>query len=110
MAKATPKTKTKKQKQELDSIFSLFIKTRDEWTCFTCGKKAKGNGMHNGHYIPRGACGLELYFSEENCHAQCFKCNMELEGNKHVYREKLGEKIHEKLLRLISVQRCTADI
>lgn len=87
----------RKFKKEFDKIFALYIKERDNWTCFTCGKQARGHGMQNGHYIPRGACGLELYFSEENCHAQCYKCNHELEGNRHVYREKLGEKIHNKL-------------
>lgn len=86
-----------KWKKELDKVFAIYIKERDGWKCFTCGRYAEGNGMQNGHYIPRGACGLDLYFSEENCHAQCYKCNHELEGNRHEYRRKLGEELHEKL-------------
>ncbi len=89
-----------KWKKEFDKVFAVYIKDRDKWTCFTCGKYATGLGMNNGHYIPRGACGLELYFSEDNCHAQCFECNLKLEGNRHVYKEKLGEEVHNKLYEI----------
>lgn len=94
------KWKLPKWKKELDKIFALYIKERDRWTCFTCRRKATGQGMHNGHYIPRGACGLELYFHEENCRAQCAYCNHTLEGNRHEYRKRLGEEIHNKLYRI----------
>ena len=89
----------RKCKKELDKVFSIFIRTRDNFTCFTCGRKGDRGGIDNGHYIPRGACGLELYFSEENCHAQCADCNHRLEGNRHVYKERLGD-IHDKLYNI----------
>lgn len=42
--------------------------------------------MGAGHYIARGACGNEYYFSERNVHAQCTRCNLGLEGNRPAYR------------------------
>lgn len=86
-----------KWKKEFDKVFSLYIRTRDNFTCFTCGKRGDRTNIDNGHFIPRGACGLELYFSEENCHAQCTNCNHKLEGNTLVYADKLGEEMVAKL-------------
>lgn len=83
----------RKFKKEFDKVFAKYIVKRDG-KCFTCGNTET---LQNGHYIPRGACGLELYFHEDNCHAQCFRCNMVMEGNTIVYKEKLGEKTHKKL-------------
>lgn len=90
----------RKWKKEFDTVFSLYIRTRDNFTCFTCGRKGDRNNIDNGHYIPRGACRLALYFHEDNCHAQCTYCNHTLEGNRHVYREKLGEDKHNELYML----------
>lgn len=42
--------------------------------------------MGGGHYIAKGACGLDYYFSERNVHAQCTRCNLQLEGNRPAYR------------------------
>lgn len=87
----------RKWKKEFDKVFALYVKERDNWICFTCGRKGDRSNIQNGHYIPRGACGLELYFHEDNCHAQCSYCNHVLEGNTIKYKEKLGEKTHKKL-------------
>lgn len=65
------KEKTSKLKKSLWQIFSRYIRHRDNWTCITCGKYATGAGMHAGHYIPKSVGGIELYFDEENVHAQC---------------------------------------
>jgi hypothetical protein len=89
--------KLPKWKKELNKVFSIYIRTRDNFTCFTCDKVGQRNNIDNGHYIPRGACKLPLYFSEDNCHAQCTYCNQALEGNTKVYRERLGEEMHDKL-------------
>jgi len=90
----------RKCKKEFDKVFSLYIRTRDDFTCFTCGRSGDRTNIDNGHYIPRGACNLQLYFNEDNCHAQCTNCNHRLEGNRHVYRENLGEEMHEKLYKI----------
>ena len=74
-------------KKKLWEHFTAYIKERDNWTCVTCGKKAKGYGMGGGHYIAKGGCGNEYYFHERNVHAQCTNCNLKLEGNRPAYRE-----------------------
>jgi len=55
--------------------------------------------MHAGHYIAKGACGLIYYFHEKNVHAQCFRCNMNLEGNRVDYRLKIIEVYGRKTLK-----------
>jgi len=100
------KTKTIKKKgvgyykKQLWRIFSTFIRTRDKWTCFTCNRIASGSGMHAGHYIPRSAGGMGLYFHEFNVHAQCIRCNLNLSGNTDIYLQNLitkygQEKVNE---------------
>lgn len=72
-------------------IFSMYIKERDNWTCFTCGKYEKGRNMHGGHFISRRH--NATLFDERNVHAQCAGCNMFRNGEPHIYAQKLI-KIH----------------
>lgn len=48
--------------------------------------------MHAGHFIPKAAGGLALYFNEDNVHAQCMRCNLFLGGMQYEYGQKLGEE------------------
>jgi len=86
-----PKTKPvktiSKLKKELWKLFSLYIRTRDNFTCVTCGKKGEGGAIHAGHFITGATCGTELYFDEDNVHAQCYHCNINLSGNWVKYEE-----------------------
>lgn len=85
-----------KLKKKLWTEFSLYIRTRDKFICFTCGKKGEGSGIHAGHFISKAAGGLALYFNEDNCHAQCYHCNINLGGNQWEYGQRLGvEKVNE---------------
>lgn len=68
-------------------IFSTFIKERDNWTCFTCGKYEKGKNMHGGHFISRRH--NATLFDERNVHAQCAGCNMFRNGEPHIYAQNL---------------------
>ncbi len=86
------KTKISVLKRKLWEVFAKFIKQRDAYTCFTCGKKAIGYGMNAGHFIPKSVGGLTLYYNEDNVHAQCSYCNLTLGGNQYIYGQKLGEK------------------
>jgi hypothetical protein len=79
-------------KKKLWEVFSLYIRQRDNFTCFTCGRKGEGGGMHAGHFIPKSVGGIDLYFNEENVNAQCYNCNINLGGNQYVYGLKLGDK------------------
>jgi|SRR3990167_686009 len=77
-------------KKRLWKIFSLYIRNRDQWTCFTCGRKATGSGMHAGHFVPRSHS--NTLFDEINVHAQCAKCNLWAGGEPHIYALRLINK------------------
>ena len=74
-------------KRKLWKVFTAYIKARDNYICITCGRKVEGANAQGGHYIAKGACGLDYYFSEKNVHCQCSNCNLRLEGNRPAYRE-----------------------
>lgn len=85
-------------------MFSRYIRTRDNYTCFTCGKQSYGSGMHAGHWIPASVGGLALRYNEYNVNAQCFHCNINLGGYGSVYTikmiEKYGQAIVDELFRI----------
>ena len=87
-------------KRKLWKVFSQFIKLRDNFTCFTCGLKVQGHNCQAGHFIPKAAGGLALYFNEDNVHVQCGRCNLTEQGNQHIYGEKLGKEVVDKLRKL----------
>lgn len=74
-----PKVKTIKQlKNELDKVFSVFIRTRDSdhngiGTCATCGVSKQWREMDAGHYVPRQD--LATRWDEKNVYLQCKPCN-----------------------------------
>lgn len=95
------KTKNISQlKKELWKHFSIYIRNRDNYTCFTCGKKGEGSGIHAGHFISKAAGGLALYFDEDNVHAQCYHCNINLGGNQWEYGQRLGKKRVNRIMKL----------
>lgn len=93
-----------KLKKELDTVFSWYIRKRDDYICFTCQKQLDRASSQNGHYITRG--NLALRFDEINCHCQCVGCNIFKKGNYPVYSIKLIEKYGVDILqRLAEVSR-----
>ncbi len=89
-----------KLKKDLWKIFSLYVRERDNWTCFTCGTVAYGAGMHGGHFLPKASNGLELYFHEDNVHAQCARCNLFLDGSQYEHGRRMGKRRVNALLKL----------
>lgn len=87
-----------KWKKDFWRVFSQYIRLRDGYKCFTCGRVGSGSGIHAGHYIPRAAGGLRLYFHERNVHAQCYHCNINLSGNSDLYSVALVSKYGNKTL------------
>ena len=77
-----PKASTEKKKAL--KAFSDYIRERDNWTCYTCGKKGDRYTMDAGHLISRYWAGT--LFDEMNVHAQCKGCNILHENDPEIYR------------------------
>ncbi len=58
-----------------DKMFSLYIRTRDKWTCRRCRRKHEegSRGLHCSHYFGRGK--ETVRFDPRNCDALCFACH-----------------------------------
>lgn len=85
-------------KNKLWTVFSIYIRKRDKFICFTCGRKGEGSGIHAGHFINKSIGGLGLYFHEQNVHAQCYHCNINLGGNGATYARRLEEVYGKELI------------
>lgn len=86
--------------------FAIYIKIRDDWTCFTCGKYSKSSNMHAGHFVSRRY--NSTLFDEMNVHAQCAGCNMFKNGEPHIYVKKLIDVYgYEKVQKLIEKSQQT---
>ena len=94
------KTKISILKRKLWKQFSLYIRRRDKFTCFICGRKGEGGSMHAGHFIPKSVGGIALYFNEDNVHACCYHCNINLGGNLYEYGLRLGKEKCDELYRI----------
>jgi hypothetical protein len=87
-----------KLKKKLDTVFSLWIKNRDNWTCITCGKFSRDpQKMNAGHYISRRHHSVR--WNEKNVNAQCAGCNCFRGGNLDVYALRLQEKYGDGILK-----------
>ena len=89
--------------RKLWKVFSDFIRTRDKWTCLTCGKYEEGRGMHAGHFHDKSISNPELYFHPRNVHAQCVACNLYRSGNKAIYATRLVERYSPEILQELLV-------
>lgn len=89
-------------------VFSKWVRERDNWTCYTCGKYG-GVGtayMHAGHFISRSA--NATLFSEDNVRAQCYYCNIRARGNVKEFSYRLKNELGEKrFLALIELGHTT---
>lgn len=94
-----------KLKKELWTLFSRYIRERDKYTCFTCGKIASGSAMHAGHFITGATCSASLYFDERNVHAQCYHCNLNLSGNWVIYEQKMIDKYGQEIVNELKLKR-----
>ena len=100
------KGKTKTQawyKKELDRIFSIYIRNRDEGQCFTCPKKDDPKKMQNGHFVPRQY--LAVRWDEINCNCQCYACNLLYGGQGATYAIRLAEKYGQEKVNWLESQR-----
>jgi hypothetical protein len=85
-AKTLPKLKA-----ELQILFNSWIRLRDEGKpCISCGQFKPD--MQAGHFYAVG--GYDgLRFNQDNCHAECVKCNCFEESHLIGYSDNLQERI-----------------
>ena len=91
------KNKISVLKRKAWKVFSLWIRERDDWRCFTCGRGGIGSFMNAGHYISRRH--NATLFDERNVHAQCMNCNLWGYGNMGVYTLKLQKKYGSGIIK-----------
>ena len=92
-------------KEKAWKVFSLFIRNRDKFVCFTCGVRGDRTTTNAGHFKHN-----VLDFDEVNIHCQCIQCNHYKSGNLDVYAEKLikeygYDKFNNLCLRAKMAQR-----
>ena len=63
-------TERQKAVKAADTAFSLYIRARDKYICFTCGTRTNSTV---GHLLTRSK--LSIRYDEENAYCQCFTCN-----------------------------------
>ena len=87
-------------KKKVWTVFSKWIRLRDNYKCYTCGKQmAEGDpGCHAGHYVPQSK-GNRLRFDERNVHAQCLSCNSFNRGNLSSYALRLEKEYGPGILQ-----------
>lgn len=108
---------TKKQKslarlkKDLWKHFSFYIKLRDSedgiyTKCLCCGKTLLigTSDCQTGHFYPKGGY-PGLRWNEKNCHVQCLRCNVFMEGNTQIYRENLIRKYGEDYVDYLDMVR-----
>jgi len=83
-------------KKKLDNVFSRYIRWRDKWTCYTCGKRGGPGQIQNGHFVSRSSNSLR--YDEINCHAQCVGCNMFKSGNMAEYARRLIDDFGDRIV------------
>jgi hypothetical protein len=72
-------------KNKVWRVFSKYIRLRDKYTCFTCGKVERpGQAGHRYHG--------RLDYDPINVNCQCPRCNKWLHGNLGEYERRLVEK------------------
>lgn len=90
-----------------DSIWSKYIRTRDNWTCQRCDKKyaPPTSALHCSHFWSRGAWSVR--FDEDNCQALCYGCHSYLGGNPQEHREFILNKLGQKEFDALQKRRNT---
>lgn len=65
--------------KKLDQVFSRYIRLLEPEFCVTCNDAKPRKELQNGHFYTRGR--YSTRWDEMNCHPQCYKCNVILNGN-----------------------------
>jgi hypothetical protein len=101
-SKKERKPSRKKLKAEADRLFSLVIRTRDDWTCKACGSCFN---IQAAHLLSRRYLGTR--FMETNCCALCQKCHMKFTYDPLAWEAWCEERWPDRLRQLKIVARET---
>lgn len=97
------KSSVAKLKKKADSVFSQYIRIRDNGKCYTCGLQKHWKEMQNGHFVPRQY--LSLRYDEKNCNCQCYACNMLYNGQPSAYAKHLKEDYGDHIIETLESKR-----
>ena len=98
---ATKKPQTRIEKKKANKAFSDYIRNRDGWRCYTCGRSVDKYTADAGHLFSR--YWAATLYDEDNTHCQCKKCNILHEVDSEPYKQKFiaeyGEDFYWELYR-----------
>lgn len=105
--KKKPKNLKSKLRDELDKVFSQYIRLKysDEngyCRCISCGKIHLWKDIQCGHYMSRRY--MSTRWSEDNVRPQCVACNIFNQGNIQMFRRALIKEIGEQRVDLIEAR------
>lgn len=84
-----------------------YVRQRDNYTCYTCGKIDKDpRKMNAGHLFSRKHTSIR--YDLRNIHCQCVYCNKYLAGNLHEYIKRFindnGQEAYNELYALKDIK------
>ncbi len=93
--------------KKLDKVFSRYIRLRDAmpsgvFRCISCGQIKPIEKADCGHYFSRRH--MSTRFDEDNCNAECARCNRFDAEHLVGYRENLIRKIGTQRFALLEVK------
>ena len=70
----------------LDREFSVFIRSRDNWTCQRCGRDFWNSRdyLHTSHFV--GRANKATRFDPDNCDALCWECHEEFHAHPEAHK------------------------
>ena len=89
------------KRDRLDALFSLYIRTRDRFTCQRCGASypPKHTGLHAAHIIGRGR--ISVRWHSPNAITLCYGCHRWLDTHPDVkeqwVRMRFGDAAYDDL-------------
>jgi hypothetical protein len=88
------------RRDSLDELFSLYIRTRDNFTCQRCGVKSKN--VQCAHFI--GRRNQNCRFLELNATTLCFGCHGFFHANPLIFVEWTKKRLGEREFNLLLAQ------
>jgi len=98
------KQSLKNLKAKAWTVFSAYIRQRDQGICYTCGDRRNWKEQQAGHFI-HGKKYPVSYFDESNVHCQCVRCNHFLSGNLARYATRLVAQYGPAILEEIQAEK-----